>query len=101
MAVTRTPLPVRPPEPETLPSIREGIIARWSSAGIVRRGSRIDAVIDVGGNQIILTGTTPTADDRDEAAALAATDSLGMLIVDRVQLPSTGSAVPDCERTPA
>jgi hypothetical protein len=96
MAGTRTPLHARPPEPEILPSIRDGIIARWSGAGIFRRGSRIDAAIDVGGNQIILTGTAPTADDRDEAVALAAVDSLGMLIVDRIQLPTTVSADQDC-----
>jgi hypothetical protein len=83
---------VQEPQPEALPSIRDTIIARWSSAGLGRRGSRIAAAVDVGGNQIILTGTASTAGDRDQAAESAATDALGMHIDDRIRLPTSGSA---------
>lgn len=83
---------VREPPPEDLPSVHDAIIARWSSAGLGRRGSRIQAAVDVGGNQIILTGTAPTPGDRDQAAASAATDALGMRIDDRIRLPASGSA---------
>jgi hypothetical protein len=77
---------VREPQPEDLPSIRDAIIARWSSAGLGRRGSRIEAAVDVGGNQIILTGTASTPHDRDQAAGSAATDASGMLIDDRIRI---------------
>lgn len=91
MAGTSAPLRAGAPEPEALPSIRDGIIARWSGASLSLRGSPIDAAVDVCGNEIILTGTTLTADDRNQAATLATAESLGMLIVNRIRLPGNRS----------
>jgi hypothetical protein len=83
---------IQAPELSIPASIRDNIIARWSCSGMNQRGSRTDVAVDIGGNQLILSGTALTLDDRDQAAALAAVDALGMLIDNMIRLPAVGVA---------
>lgn len=76
----------RGPECAKSSSIREQILSRWAASGLSRQGARIDVAVDVGGNQLILTGTVRAPDDRDQAVALAAVDPLQLLIVDRINV---------------